>query len=516
VTRVVVIGGGHNSLVAGAYLGKAGLSPLILERRDQLGGALELAHDVGRLSPAVVAELDLAMHGLSLIRPEVRAWAPSIWGPAITLYANPALTGLELQSVSMSDGSSYSHFDRLVQSLTTVVARLNDMVPPDLGRPTPADGLSAWRLARSFRGLDPKDAQTLMRVLPMAVADFTAEHFENEGVRALIAARGVRYGAVGPWSAGTTGMLLGDSAGTDGGAAGALAFAAGGPKALITALVSAARSSGAEIRTGAGVAAITSAGSRVTGVVLDSGEEIEARAVVSGADPKHTLTALVDPVALGPTARWRAGNIRTRGVVAKVDLVLDAVPEFRGLEDESRLVGRIVIAPSIDYLERAHDATKYGRVAESPFIEAAIPSLSDPLQGGSGRHLMSCTVQYAPYHLKDGEWHAAREDFADLVIKTMEEYAPGIGDRVVDRRIHSPLDLEREFGLSEGHPMHAEHGLDQFFAWRPMLGFARYRLGLEGLYLCGAGAHPGGGITGMPGRNAARVIVKDLRKRRPR
>jgi phytoene dehydrogenase-like protein len=167
-------------------------------------------------------------------------------------------------------------------------------------------------------------------------------------------------------------------------------------------------------------------------------------------------------------------------------------------------------------LERAHDATKYGRIAESPYIEAVIPTLSDPLQGGSGRHLMSCTVQYAPYHLKDGEWDAAREDFADLVIKTMEEYAPGIGDRVVDRRIHSPLDLEREFGLSEGHPMHAEHGLDQFFAWRPMLGFARYRLGLEGLYLCGSGAHPGGGITGMPGRNAARVIVKDLRKRRPR
>jgi phytoene dehydrogenase-like protein len=317
-------------------------------------------------------------------------------------------------------------------------------------------------------------------------------------------------------------MLLGDAAGNDGGAAGETVFAKGGPGALSEALAAAARAAGAEIRTNAEVAHITSREGRATGVVLASGEEIAARGVVSGADPKRTLVDLVDPVALGPSLGWRAGNIRQPGVVGKVNLALRKLPALPSAGgDASLLRGRIVVAPGIDAMERAFDATKYGRWSESLILEATIPSLADAslVEGAkAGTHVMSVIAQYAPYALRGdgdgrpGDWDAAREHFGDGVMAALEGVAPGIGKLVSHRQVLTPVDLERQFGLSGGHPFHAEAGLDQFFAWRPLLGHARYRIGLEGLYLCGSGAHPGGGITGGPGQNAAREILKDLRR----
>jgi phytoene dehydrogenase-like protein len=355
----------------------------------------------------------------------------------------------------------------------------------------------------------------------MAIADLVAEAFETDAVRAAIAWRGVRFGSVGPWSAGTAAMLLMDSAGNDGGAAGETVFARGGPGALALALASAARAAGAEIRTGAEVTAITSLDGRATGIVLASGEEIGARAVVSGLDPKRTLIDLVDPVALGPSLGWRAGNIRTPGVVAKVNLGLKKLPTFPAAgEDALRLLrGRIVVAPGIDAMERAFDASKYGRVSETPILEATIPSLADPslVEGAkTGTHVMSVMAQYAPYALRDGAWNAGSADaLGDAVIRTLEGVAPGIGKLVTHRQVLTPGDLERDFGLTGGHPLHAEAGLDQFYLWRPLLGHARYRIGgLDGLYLCGSGAHPGGGVTGGPGQNAAREILADAKKRR--
>jgi phytoene dehydrogenase-like protein len=335
----------------------------------------------------------------------------------------------------------------------------------------------------------------------------------------MLAWRGVRYTAMGPWSAGTTQVLLADAAGNDGGAVGETVFARGGPSALAEALAAAAREAGAEIRTGARVVAVTTDDGAVTGVALASGEEITAPAVVSGLDPKQLLTTLVDPVTLGPALRWRAANIRTPGRLAKVNLVLDGLPDVPAAGDDARLLrGRIQVGPtSSDDVERAFDPSKYGQLPASPVLEATIPSLVDPslvADAPDGTHVMSVIVQWIP-PMPDGsdaaEW---RDAIGDLAIRALDTVAPGIASRVTTRRVLAPEDLEAEYGLSGGHPLHAEPALDSFFLWRPLLGWARYRMPVDGLYLAGSGAHPGGGVTGAPGRNAAREVLADRKKRR--
>jgi phytoene dehydrogenase-like protein len=251
----------------------------------------------------------------------------------------------------------------------------------------------------------------------------------------------------------------------------------------------------------------------VTGVALASGEEVSAPVVISGADPKRTLLGLVDPEELGPTLGWEVQAVRSPGTVAKVNLSLDDLPAF-GTVDRERLRGRIVLAGGIDDLERAFDASKYGRISDSPYIELTIPTLVDPTLAPDGGHAMSAVVQWTPYHLREGHWDSLRDDLGDLVLKRLEEVAPGISGLVRERQVLTPLDLERDYGLTEGHPLHAEPGLDQWFAWRPVLGLARYRMPVHGLYLCGSGAHPGGGVTGGPGANAAREVLSDLKRRR--
>ncbi len=531
----VIIGAGHNALVTAAYLATAGKRTLVLERRERVGGAADtvelargvrapaLAHTVGRLRPSVQKDLALAHHGLSLVAPEVRVFAPSPGGGAITLWGDATKTAAGLGE----DGHGYRQFDKRMRLLGRFLDELGRSTPPDIKSPGFGDAIAGLKLGRSFKGLGRDGSRTVLRVLPMAIADLVAESVESDALRGLLAWRGVRFGNVGPWSAGTAAMLLIDGAGNDGGAAGETVFAKGGPGALSVALAAAAQAAGATIRTSAPVAHITSRDGRATGVVLEGGEEIAARAVVSGADPKRTLLDLVDPVELGPSLSWRAGNIRTPGVVAKVNLVLRKLPAFKAAAgDEDLLRGRIVIAPGIDAMERAFDATKYGRWSDQPILEATIPSLADPsLVDGAraGTQVMSVIAQYAPYDLAGSAedpssrgpagWDGRREAFGDAVIAVLESVAPGIGRLVSARQVLTPVDLEQQYGLSGGHPLHAEQGLDQFFVWRPLLGHARYRIALERLYLCGSGAHPGGGITGGPGQNAAREILKDLSKR---
>ena len=405
-----------------------------------------------------------------------------------------------------------------MRALAGFLGELAGRTPPDIESPGLGDALAGLQLGRLFRGLGKHDGRTITRVLPMAIADFVAESFESDAVRAAIAWRAVQYTSMGPWSAGTTAVLLADSAGNDGGAAGQTVYARGGPGALSAALEASARASGVEIRTDAEVIAITSRDGRATGVALAAGDELTARVVVAGIDPKQALTRLADPVTIGPSLLWRAGNIRTPGTVAKVNLVLAGLPRFTAAGDDESLVrGRIIIAPGIDAMERAHDASKYGRPSDVPVMEATIPSLADPslVEGAApGTHVMSVIVQYAPYALRDGDWDERRETFGDLVVSTLDGYAPGLAALVTARQVLTPLDLERDYGLTGGHPMHGEHGLDQFYLWRPLLGHARYRVGLDGLYLAGAGAHPGGGVTGQNGQNAAREILVDWKKRR--
>ncbi|MFL5651794.1 MAG: phytoene desaturase family protein [Chloroflexota bacterium] len=526
----IVVGGGHNALVAAAYLGKSGLKTVVLERRETVGGAIgttelapgarvpTLAHTVGRLRPSVVRDLELKAHGLSLVGPDVRAFAPGPDADAIVLWGDAAKTAEGLRSRSSADAERYSSFDRLVRSLSGFLGDIAGQTPPDIESPGLGDALSGLRLGRTFRGLGKHDGRTITRVLPMAVADFVAESFETDALQAAIAWRGVAYTAMGPWSAGTTAVLLTDAAGNDGGAAGQTVFVRGGPGALADALAAAATAAGVEIRTGVDVAGITSRDGRATGVVLVGGEELTARAVVAGVDPKRALAALADPVAVGPSLLWRAENIRTPGTVAKVNLVLSALPRFTSAGDDARVLrGRIVIATGIDAMERAHDAAKFGRLPDEPMLEATIPSLADPslVDGAAaGTHVMSVIVQPTPYALRGTTWDDQRDALGDLVVRTLDRYAPGLAESVTARQVITPVDLERDYGLTGGHPMHGEHGLDQFFLWRPLLGHARYRLGLDGLYLAGAGSHPGGGVTGQNGQNAAREIVGDLKRRR--
>lgn len=526
----IVVGGGHNGLVAAAYLGRAGLGTVVLERRDIVGGAAAtselargarvptLAHTVGRLRPSVVRELGLKEHGLSLVGPDVRAFAPGLDGRSITLWSDVARTADGLRERSASDAEAFAGFDRLIRSLGGFLAEIAARTPPDIESPGLGDAIAGLQLGRVFRGLGKRDGRTITRVLPMAVADFVAESFETDALQAALAWRGIQYTAMGPWSTGTTAVLLADAAGNDGGAAGQTVFARGGPGAVSAALEASARSSGVEIRTGAEVRSISSHDGSATGVVLDDGVELSARVVVAGVDPRQVLTKLADPVAIGPGLLWRAGNIRTPGTVTKVNLVLSGTPRFTAAADDERLVrGRILIAPGIDELERAHDAAKFGRLSDSPVMEATIPSLADPslVDGAApGTQVMSVIVQNTPYTLREGSWDTAREGFGDLVVRTLDAYAPGLGHLVVARQVLTPPDLEREYGMTGGHPMHGEHGLDQFFLWRPLLGHARYRLALDGLYLAGAGAHPGGGVTGQNGQNAAREVLADWRRRR--
>jgi phytoene dehydrogenase-like protein len=527
---VLVIGGGHNALVTAAYLARAGRRILVLERRDRLGGAAEtatlgrasvprLAHTVGRLRPSIVRDLGLRGHGLRLVGPEVRVFAPQPDGRAVTLWSDTAQTVEGLRAWSSRDADRYPEFDRLVRSLGRLLAEIAAQAPPDIRSPSLGDALAGLKLGRTFRSLGKRDAHSILRILPMAVADLVAEAFETDAVQAAIAWRGVQYCSLGPWSAGTAAILLGDSAGNDGGAAGQAVFAIGGPGAVSEAVAAAARAAGAEIRCGVEVSAISSRDGAVTGVVLATGEEIPATTVVSGVDPKRTLTRLCDPVAIGPSMLWRAGNYRTPGVVSKVNLVLGGLPRFAAADgdDERLLRGRIVVAPGIDAMERAFDASKYGRISDSLVLEATIPSLVDPsLVDGApnGTHVMSVVAQYTPYALRDGSWVDRRDSVIDSVLAILESHAPGISGLVRDQEALTPIDLEREYGLTGGHPLHGEPALDQFFLWRPFLGHARYRLPIDGLFLCGSGAHPGGGVTGQPGQNAAREILADLKRHR--
>jgi phytoene dehydrogenase-like protein len=523
----VVVGAGHNGLVTAAYLAKAGLRTLVLERRSRAGGLLATeevapgvrapvaADGVGGLRAGVVRDLRLGSHGFRAIEPDVAVFAPSADGPALTLWRDPARTAAELRTRSPQDADAFVAFDRKVRSLAGFLARVQASEPPDLASPSVGDATTGLTLLNAMRHLGRRQIRETTRALPMSVADLVSEAVDDDALRGVLAARGIRYAAMGPRSAGTALNFLWDSA-AGGGAAGRTVFARGGPDALTDALVAAAQSHGASLRCGVDVHAIRTKRGAVEGVALGSGEEIDARLVASSADPKQTLLRLLDPAEVGPTLGWRAEHIRMPGVVAKVTLVLDALPTF-GVDDEL-LRGRIVIAPSLDDLERAFDDSKYGRVSEHPYLEATIPTLSEPSLAPEGTHVISALFQYAPLRLREADWdEAARDRLADGAVRTLQTYAPGIAERIVARHVVTPSDLERDYGLSGGHPMHGEHALDQVFAWRPLLGHARYRLAeIRGLYLCGAGAHPGGGVTGGPGRNAARAILADVRRARRR
>ncbi|CAN5797715.1 NAD(P)/FAD-dependent oxidoreductase [soil metagenome] len=520
---VVVIGGGHNGLVAAAYLAKAGRSVTVLEAASEVGGILRttspaegviapgIAHTVGRLRASVVKDLQLDRHGFEAIAPAVRMFAPQLDGSAVTFWTDPARTASELRDRNAHDADAFEGFDSKIRAIASFLAYVNVATPPDATSPSIADAMMGLKLGRAFRDLGAKTGREAIRALPMAVADLVQEVFDTESVRGPLTTRGVLYTSMGPWATGTAAVFLNDSAGTDGGAAGTTVFARGGTEALAAALESAAKARGVDVRTDAEVVAIRSTDGRVRGVTLADGAEIDASLVVSSADPKRTLR-LCDPVELNPYEVWRAENIRQPGATAKVNLALAGLPVFNGaVGSVERLQGRIVVGLSIDHVEQAMDANKYGQVADDPMLEVTIPSLVDPSLAPEGKHVMSILVQAAPRKLREGGWASERDRVADIAVKSMERFAPGLGELVEAREVITPEDMETDYGLTGGHVYHAEPALDQFFAWRPLNGEARYRLQIEGLYLAGSGAHPGGGVTGGPGANAARQILADTK-----
>jgi phytoene dehydrogenase-like protein len=523
---VIIIGAGHNGLVAACYLAKAGLKTLVLERREIVGGASvteefhpgfrcsTLAHSAAPFFQQITKDLDLARHGLETITPDVRVLALAPDGRSLCIYQDTTRAASEIEKLSAKEAKSYLEFERSFARIGKVLAPLLTTTPPALEHPSAAELWSFGKLGLSFRGLGKKDAYRLLRWAPMAVADLVAEWFETELLRATVAARGIFGAFAGPWSAGTSTGLLWQAA-MGGSAIAPASFVKGGMGALTQALARAAQSLGAEIKTSAQVERIEVLDDKASRVILKSGDEISARAIVSNADPRNTFLKLVDPVYLDPNFLLKIRNYRATGTSAKVNLALSGLPSFAGRETQNakeKLSGRIHIGPEIDYLERAFDAAKYGDYSMQPYMDITIPTLSDPGLAPAGAHVMSVYVQYAPYKLKEGDWNSRREEFGDRVVKELANYAPNLGQMIVGRQVITPLDLEQTYGLSGGHIHHGEQSLDQFFAFRPILGWAQYRTPIKGLYLCGAGTHPGGGVTGGPGANAAREIVKDFKK----
>jgi phytoene dehydrogenase-like protein len=414
-----------------------------------------------------------------------------------------------MRTSAPADADRYPDFHRSLGAISSLLGRVLSMTPPDIDRGVSGELLPMAGLAMGFRGLGKEDAYRLLRWGPMAVADFASEWFTTDLMRAIVCARGIYGTLAGPWSAGTTANLLFQAAASGGNGAGSAVQVVGGLGAVSDALAGIARAAGVEIRVEAEVAEIRVRDGAVTGVVLRGGEEIAASAVVSSADPHQTFLRLLDPAVLDPDELRRVQNYRLAGMASKVNFALSGLPAFRGASPEL-LRGRIHIGAGVDDLERAYDDAKYGGISRRPYLDVVIPSLADPALAPAGHHVVSAYVQYTPYALREGSWPARSAELGDLVTRLIDEYAPGFARLVVHRQVITPLDLEQTYGLTGGHPLHGEPSLDQLFLARPLLGWARYRSPVAGLYMCGAGTHPGGGVTGGPAVNAAREILKDL------
>lgn len=521
---VIIIGGGHNGLVTAFYLAKAGLKPLVLERRPIVGGAAiteefhpgfrcsTLAHSAGPLLPEIVRDMQLARHGLEFLRSEIDVTALSPDGRALVLWNDVARAAQAIIKFSSHDAEHYPEFHKSLEKIGKVIGEILKTTPPDIDDPSRGDLWAMLQTGRSMRKLGKKDMYRLLRWGPMAVADFVAEFFGTELLRAVIAARGIFGTALGPWSAGSSLVLLIRAAG-DPQPAGSANLVRGGTGAITQAMAAAAKEAGAELRTDAEVKEIIVKDGIALGVVLASGEELRSKAVISNADPRRTLLSLVDPTHLAPDFVLKLQHYRMPGTVAKMNLALSGLPTFTALKgNDTALRGRLHIGPEIDYLEHAFDESKYGSFSSRPYLEVTIPTLTDPALAPRGKHVMSVYMQYAPFALKGNTWESQRDALGNTIVNTLAEYAPDLPSLVEDAQIITPQDLQDDYGLSGGHIFHGELALDQFFTMRPLLDWARYQTPIKKLYLCGSGTHPGSGLTGGSGYNAAREIVKDLRR----
>ena len=513
---VIVAGGGHNGLVAAEYLARAGRRVLVLEKRAIVGGAVtteEIAPGfrgspsssrVGLLQPEIIEDLNLRGRGVQFlpIEPEVVALGDRT---ALPIWRDPQATSRELAASSPRDASAYPKFVEMLSHLADAWDPFRNKTPPDLAALGIADGMTLVRRALALRRLGKRTMQQLLRVPPMPVRDVLNEWFETELLKASLAADALIGTFQGPFSPGTAFGLIRHflpSVRRSG-----WAFVRGGSGNLSNAIAQAAKDAGATIRTDAEVTRIRSAAGRITGVELAGGETIGARIVASNADPKRTLLHLVAPEELSPEFLVQVRNLEMTGVVAAVNFALDGAPRLAATGHS--VPPHVRVCPSLEYLERAYDDAKYGKASTRPFLDVFVPSVIDPDLAPPGKHVMSTLFQYAPYELRGGGWETEGENLADRVVEILETHMPGFEQLVVHREVLTPRTLEARFGLTEGHIYHGDMTLNQSLVLRPVPGWSQYRMPIEGLYLCGSGAHPGGGISGTPGYNAARQILKD-------
>jgi phytoene dehydrogenase-like protein len=526
----LVVGGGHNGLVAAAYLAGAGLRTVVLERRHVLGGAAVTeevfpgfrfsvaSYVVSLLRPEIVRELELTRHGLEIL-PLDGTFTP-LDDDYLWRVNDHGRTMRELRRWSRTDAEAYEEYGQLMVDMARFIKPVLSIVPPDPGRVDVRQWLPMAGLARSFRRLSPRQQDTFVQLMTMSATDFLHQWFETDPLVATMSASGIIGTFQGIRSPGTAYVLLHHYMGEIDGAFRAWGIPRGGTGGISEAIAAAAREAGAEIRCEAPVGRILVRDGRVGGVALESGEEIRAGVVLSSLDAKRTFVDLIEPGELDPAFLAELGRYRYRGSSGKVNLALDGLPELASMpnsETTEHLRGAISFSPSVDYMERAYDDAKYGRYSERPYIDMVIPTMVDPSMAPPGKHVMSCFVQYAPYELSDGKtWDDEREAFGDAVVDTIAERMPKIRDLILHRQILTPLDLERDFGLTEGNIFQGELSLEQLFFNRPVPGWARYRTPVRSLWMCGSSTHPGGGIMGASGRIAALEVMKARRAERAR
>ncbi len=518
---VIVIGGGHNGLVNAAYLAKAGKKVLVLEQRHLVGGATVteelypgfnysvMSYVVSLLRPEVIRELKLAEHGLRIL-PLESTLSPLPGGEYLYRDGDHYQTLRNISRFSPRDAEAYEDYSRQMFFMAKAVKYLLGIVPPDplANRFRELSGL--LKLARHVMGLPRQDLFLLSKLMTMSAADFVERWFESEPLKATLSASGIIGTFMGPRSPGTAYVLLHHYMGEIDGQYRAWGFAKGGTGAIADAIASSAKSLGVEIRLGSRVKEVIVEKGQATGVVLEDGQEIAASAVVSSLDPRLTFLRLVDERWLPEELVTNIRKFNIRGSSAKVNLSLDRAPELACLPGTGRhLAGAISISPSIEYLEKAYDEAKYGSFSRSPYLDIIIPSMIDPGMAPPGKHVMSCFVQYAPYQLQEGNWQEKREELGDAVVDTLSTYFPGIKDLILHRQVVTPEDIEEMTGLSQGNIFQGELSLSQLFFMRPAPGYAQYRTPIKHYYQCGSATHPGGGISGAPGRLAALEMLRD-------
>ena len=525
---VIVIGGGHNGLVNAAYLAKAGKKVVVLERRHVLGGAAvteeiipgflfsECSYVVSLLRPEIIRELDLPRHGLEIL-PLDGTFSPMPSGDYLWRMNDHAKSIRDIRRHSRLDAEAYDEFSKMMTPMCRFVKPMLSMVPPDPTTLNPKDLKQLHFLLQRFRELSSDERYTLVQLMTMSSADFLDQWFQTDVLKATMSASGIIGTFLGIRSPGTAYVLLHHYMGEIDGAFRSWGFSRGGTGAISNAIAGAAREAGVEIRTKAPVGKILVKNGRAAGVVLQSGEELPANVVSSSVDPHLTFEKFLEPSELPADFLEGVRRYKFRGSSGKVNLALDAPPNFKCLPGPgAHLRGAISISPSMEYMERAYDDAKYGRYSRKPYIDMVIPSLTDPSVAPPGKHVLSCFVQYAPYKLAEGNWDDQKEAFGDNVINTIAEYAPNIRDIIIGRQILTPLDLEREFGLTQGNIFQGELSLEQLFFLRPVAGWAYYRTPIRNLYMCGSATHPGGGIMGANGRIASQVILKEWKSGRSR